>query len=386
MVNKFLILCSRLNLSSEVLSQMESLLESDLNWTELVEKSNEEGVGPLLYRNLRAFKERIPDASKVELRDMYNKNTARNMYLFQKVKPLLQAINDSELKVAVTKGARLAETLYPDIGLRPFVDIDLVVHPSAWPELEEILEKLGFSREEDYGLILNQKKKEFHWTSALIFGKGRLTVEVHFHYLGLQLPLVLENDLWESAQNISVGNSPAKVLSPEYELCYLCLHALQHSYYRLIWLTDIAEMLQKQDLNWEKILDICQKESIAAPLSYGLHLVNCLWPGTLSENILEMFKISAFERKLLRFFWPEEDVLTRNLSLRFPYDTPTLFSLLRRKKPLLALRTLFKIFFPPRAWVSYYYKIPVNSSRIFLHYLWRLTRPISLFFRQLFPH
>jgi hypothetical protein len=308
------------------------------------------------------------------------------MYLFQKVKPLLQAINDSGLKVAVTKGARLAETLYQDIGLRPFVDIDLVVHPSAWPELEEILEKLGFSREGDFGPKLNQKDRELHWTFTPIFRKERLLVEMHFHYLGLQLPFALEDDLWACSQNIKIGASPAKVLSPEYELCYLCLHALQHSYCLLIWLTDIAEMASREDLNWEKILDICQKESIAAPLSYGLHLVNCLWPGTLSENILEMFKISAFEQKLLKFFWPEEDVLTRNLSLQFPYYTPTLFSLLRRKKPLLTLDTLFKIFFPPRAWVSCYYKIPVNSPRIFLHYFWRLTRPISLFFQQLFPH
>jgi len=381
---EFMILCSRLNPSSEASSQMETLLESNLDWEELAEKVRREEVGPLLYRNLKRFENRIPVQAKKKLMDLYSKLTIRNLWLFEQLKPLLQTIHDRDLDVAITKGLRLTETLYQSISLRPFRDVDLVVVPEDWPELKQILERLGFKQEFNFDPVVKRKKSGFQSTMNSAFRKGLLIVEVHFNYLGLEIPFSSENDFWKSVQMARIAGLPAKVLSQEYELCYLCLHALQHSYRRLIWLTDIAEISSSLNLDWDKIIDICRRERISAPVFYGLHLVNYLWPKTLSENILEKFKVSSIEWRLLQFFWPEEKVMSRNLPLIFPYYTPTLFSLLARKKLVPALRTLLRIFFPPKAWVAHHYQIPPHSLRIFLHYFWRLSRPIFLVFRRLF--
>lgn len=378
-----LIFCSRLFPSGGSLSHVDNLLDSIEDWSSLIKQSAEEGVSPLLYKNLKLFHRKIPDFALERLRAIYLNNTGRNIYLIEKVKPLLQAINDCHLKVAVTKGARLAQTLYQDLGLRPFVDIDLVVHSGDWPKFEKLLRDFGYSPEEEVSLSGPKIKEEWDWTFRPNYRKGRLILEIHFHYLGLHFPSSYEEDFWENTQDITIEGEKCRVLSPEYELCYLCLHAMQHSYGKLIWLTDIAELSAAKNLNWDKVILICRREKIYAPVYYALHLVNILWPQTVSRDILERFRVSPLERWLLQFSWPEEHILERTVSLQFPYYAPTLFSLIERKKPVLFLKTLLRIYFPSRRWVASSHNFSVNSPKVYLHYAWRLSRPILLFARRL---
>lgn len=382
-VDRLLILCSRPNLGSQALSQIQSLLAPDLDWDKFIKKTSSEGTSPFLFTNLKQFANFIPASILGLLKEIYYTNTARNIYFYENLRPLFQEICSTQLKVALIKGARLAETLYHDIGLRYFEDIDLLVYPSDWRKLEKILKGLSFSANSDTPLLAIQKTGRLDWTSGPIFRKGRLNVEIHFNLSGFHLPFNLDKDLWESIQKRSISNIEANVLSLEYELCLLCLHALQHSYSRLIWLTDIAELASKESLNWDKIISICQTEKIHAPVYYGLHLANCLWPQSIPVEILKRFHLTRFEQKALRFLWPEEKVMSRILSTALPWFAPTFLSLLARKKILLLARNLLRFYFPPQDWVVRYYNIPSNSIKMYRHYIWRLYRPILILSKRI---
>ena len=285
--------------------------------------------------------------------------------------------------MAISKGARLAETLYRDIGLRPFADIDFFVALDDWPKFEKILEKCGFMKDENFRFPLDPARRGLAWTFAPMYHKNGLLAEVHLNYLGLHLAFSSEDDLWRTAVPARIGEAEAKVFSEEYELCYLCLHAQQHSYDRLIWLTDIAEISSSGKVKWDKIQEICRKEKISASVFYGLFLANILWPGTVQVSILNRFEVTSFERKLLKLFWPEERVSSRKGLLQFPFYTPTFFSLLSRKKPSLAAKTFWHIYFPPRDWVACSYGIPKKSLKIYFHYLWRVARPVLVVSRKI---
>lgn len=383
MTHPFVVLCSRLDLRPDILVQVESRISAGLNWDEVVKKAREDGVAALLFRHLKKYRGRIPDSALDLFKNFYYQNLARNLVFFQKLKPLFNEIEDSGLRVAVIKGGRLAETLYKDIGLRPFVDVDLLVDYSHRKKLYEILKKLGFSRKSSAS-----EDKQFgngrysFWTLRPYFCKKRLVIEIHYNFPGLHLPFSLEEDLWNSLQSKKIGEVEAKVLSPEYELCLLCLHAQQHSYAYLIWLVDIAELASQDGLDWEKIFKICAEEHIQAPVFYGLYLVNCLWPETVPQKVLHRFKLAWLERRLLHFFWPAESVLQRNLSFDFPMHTPTFFSLLERKRFILAVKSFTQFTFPPQEWIAKYYGIPAHSLRICRHYLWRVSRPVILVSRR----
>jgi len=381
---KLLILGSRVELNPSQKSEFKQILHKDLNWHELLKRAHLENVSPLLYRNLKVYEDKVPDEVVSQLNRIYITNFGRNLYLLNALKPVLQAVEDSGMRVALVKGPRLAKTLYKDIGLRFFIDVDLFVDSSYRTEFQELLRDLGFVQAtgESISRELSEREKMF-WTYRPVYRKGKLELELHYNFPGLHMPFSMSEDLWGSIQKIDIEGSPAQILSPEYELCLLCLHSQQHSYSRLDWFTDIAEMSGEDEPDWDKVIEICRKENISAPVYYGLYLVNQLWPGTVSENILSRFYVSPLDRRLLHFFWPVESVKSREPKLLFPMHAPTFLSVLSRKRPGPFIRALYDFFFPPRSWVSFYYGISPHSYKMGLHYLWRFWRPVYLIFRRL---
>ncbi|MFB0564451.1 MAG: nucleotidyltransferase family protein [Candidatus Aminicenantaceae bacterium] len=384
MINKLIVLCSRLNFSPQDSSKIEYLLESDSNWEQIIKKAAKEGVAPLLYHNLKKYRGEIPVFAMEQLKRKYQISTARNTYIYKNLKAPLQAIKDSNLRVAITKGTRLAVTLYQDIGLRPFMDVDLIAHFSDWQNLREILKDLSFTHN-PYGEYISKHDQErYDWTCYNYFRKDNLLIDIHFDPFDLRLPAKNIEKFWESARKENISGIESYVFSPEYEFCKLCVHTQKHSYHPLIWLTDIAEFSSRGGLDWNQTLRICREEEIFAPVYYGLHIVNRLWPGTFSNNTINTFKVGILKQKLLEFFWPEEKVLSRNTSLKVPFHTPTIFPLLSRKRILFKLKTLFHIFFPHQDWVAHFYEIPPNSIKMLLHYAGRFLRLISVFSKFLF--
>ncbi len=377
-------MCSRVKPRPEQRSEVEKILDGSLDWEKVLKRAQEESVLPLLYQNLKPYAGKVPDDILKRLNQIYIRNSARNLYLLNSLKPVLEAVDHSGIKAAVIKGARLAKTTYEDIGLRFFIDVDLLVFPSHRTRMIKVLEKLGFVQTESKYMHHELSEREkMYWTYRPVYTRGRLELELHYNFPGLHMPFSMSHDLWRHVQRIDLEGAPAQILSPEYELCLLCLHSQQHSYSRLDWFTDIAEMSTVSGLDWNKVLSICRRERIEASVSYGLRLVNEFWPGTVSKDIIRRFSVSPLERMLLEFFWPKDLVRSRGQKLMFPMHAPTFFSVLARKKPLLFMKAVYQFFFPPRSWVSFYYGISPGSYKMVVHYLWRLWRPAYLVMRRL---
>jgi hypothetical protein len=158
---------------------------------------------------------------------------------------------------------------------------------------------------------------------------------------------------------------------------------MEHSYSRLIWLTDIAELVSRHGLDWDKLKATCRREGIGAPVYYGLFLADRLWPGAIPREALGGLRPGPVQRGILELFWPVTKVRARRLSLIFPFFMPTFFALIGRKDPGLLIRTVLRTLFPPRAWVAHYYGTGLGTLRLAGHYLWRIQRPFVLVARRL---
>jgi hypothetical protein len=276
-MERLLIRFSRIDPGERSFSLARETLSLHVNWDAFIRKSVQEGVAPLIYRNLRSLRGLVPGKALDDLGSVFYRNALRNERLYWTASALFRDIHRFGLRVAVTKGARLALTLYPDRGLRAFADIDLFVHPEDWPALRKILDEKGFEANSARQSRFDPRDRSLHWTFSPYYRLGDLLIELHFSYLGLHLPFLSEDDLWASAGTAKNGDIEIPVLSPEYELCYLCLHALQHSYSRLLWLTDIAEHASRGNVDWDRAAGICRAEGITAGVRHGLDLVNALY-------------------------------------------------------------------------------------------------------------
>jgi hypothetical protein len=380
---RLLVLCSRPDPGPGAGPEVRGLLSPRPDWELLLRRADEEGVLPLLYWNLRRWPEEVPPDVLDRLKVSYLRNLARNSQISRELEPLLRAIKDSGLGVVLTKGLRLASNVYPDMGLRPFWDVDFLVHPADWWALEKILAGLGFEETPDTGMKAGLPAPDRDWTYSPYFRRGGLVLEFHFNILGLHFPVGPEPMGRMTAAPMAVCGAEVAILSPEHELCYLCLHAQQHSYQRLIWLADIAELASRPGIDWGRVFAACGSLKIRASVHHGLRLAEKLWPGAAPRNVLLELRPRSLERAALRFFWPEAAVAGREAALPWPYYMPSLFSLWERRSLALAARTLSGIFFPPRPWLARASGIPGNSFLIYYQYARRLSRPVGLAVRRL---
>ena len=368
---RLFILCSRPAPGPGAREEVLRLAGSVRDWDRALGKAEEEGILPLLYWNLRDNPGAVPAAVLETLRRSFLRNLARTAQVYRELELFLESVRRRGLRAALTKGGRLALDLYPEPALRPFWDVDFIVHPSDWPALKKILAALGFAASADGG-----GDPPLDWAYSPYYRKNSLFLEFHFTPLGLHFRNRGEDGLWSSASRLSVRGTEAMVLPAEHELCYLCIHAQQHSYQRLVWLSDIAELASRPGLDWDRVLKISRVERIKGPVFYGLHLANTLWPGAVPPGPMAELLPGPFERAGLRILWPEAATAARRAAPAWPYYMPSLFSLWERKSPGLAARTLRDILFPPRAWLAATCGLPPNSLRLYGRYVDRILRPV----------
>jgi hypothetical protein len=380
--NRLLVLCGRTDPGPQASGEIARLLDRSPDWESLIFRAEEEGVLPLLYWNLRARADSVPPDILETLKVRYLWNAARNAWIAAGLEPFFRAVRDSGLWVVLTKGLRLAWTVYPDPGLRPFWDIDFIVRPGDWPAVSGILASLGFEEATAAGEDRGRSGADAGWSHSPYFRRRGLILEFHFNSPGLHFPLRAESGFWEAGPAL-IGGAEALALVPELELCYLCLHAQQHSFRKLVWLADIAEMVSRGHPDRERVEEICGALGIHASVYHAFRLVNALWPGTVAPDVLAKLRPGVVRRSALHFFWPEKGIAARKARISWPYDMPSLFSLWERGSPALAFRTLGSIFFPPREWLARATGVSQDSVLIYYQYVRRLARPLAVAARRM---
>ncbi len=119
---------------------------SDADWEAFIHKAQAEGVAPLVYwafsRSERLSS--LPQAPRNFLRVSYAGTWMRNQRNFKELEVLSGLFARAEIPMVALKGICFALTIYPDIGLRPMGDMDLLVPRSKLAEAVHIAKSLGY--------------------------------------------------------------------------------------------------------------------------------------------------------------------------------------------------------------------------------------------------
>jgi hypothetical protein len=170
---------------------------------------------------------------------------------------ILSGLHEEGFRVLLLKGMPLGLRLYPDLGLRPRCDTDLLVERAALPALDRIMDGLGFvtsypAAEGDYNAEVayrpSSRERMFvydvHWEiSNKIASFSRA---MGFEYL------------WSRSVELEVEGVKTRTLGDVDALLLACVHRAGHLGFggeRLIWLYDIHLLLER--------LEPSQKEEFA---------------------------------------------------------------------------------------------------------------------------
>jgi hypothetical protein len=274
------------------------LLSQHFDQDRLIETAVSEGVGGLLYKNLKKIGVLgyLGHGQIEKLQSFYYSAARLNLKLLHDLKEILQKLNQSKTRVVLLQGIPLLQQIYLDIGLRPLTDIDLWVLPEYFSGVESTLIKLGYRNDPFY-------PKTFKRNSTLI--------DVNTHILWTDriknrrfLINADQQNIFENCQAIEVEGENADCLSRTDQIIYLSLHAFKHNLDRLIWLVDIKNLLKGWETSdWVALAKRSKELGIKHVVSYILFYLDHLFEFQLPPATREIYKytkISYMERHILR--------------------------------------------------------------------------------------
>src|SRR5580658_1500918 len=225
---------------------------SALDWSEFLRLAEHHGIVPLAAFNLiehgRGEPGRgLPPEIERSLRSAYEANLRHSLWFAAELARIMQHLEHRQLRAVPYKGSVLAQSLYRDLGLRSFSDLDFLISSKDLERAKRALAEIGYRPSANLKPAVERfwlrKGNERAFDSAA----GKNLVELqwalvpHFYAVDLRV-----EDLLARAGRTVVGGCEMPCLSPEDSLLVLCLHAAKHLWARLIWLADIAETLRSQ--------------------------------------------------------------------------------------------------------------------------------------------
>ena len=287
--HELLICCARTSRTSGTNARIEALLGEEIDWGYLLPTAHVHGMAPLLYWHLDAASpEAIPEDAFDYLRDHFRANSLQNLLLAGELVRLLKLLGARGIPTVPYKGPALAASVYGNLALRQFIDLDLIVHRRDVPKVKELLVTLGYRPQ--YRLTPPQEAALLGSRGTYVFTRddGKSTVELHWEIVEhLSSPLDLER-LRGRLRYAPLGGELVPMLSPEDTLLILCAHGFKHLWERLGWVCDVAELIRSYpDMQWGWIVTRAEALGGERMLLLGLLLANDLLGASLPGWLLQ---------------------------------------------------------------------------------------------------
>ena len=374
--NKLLLLCSRVSVNANIISQIKNLIKQKLDWNLLFVNATQEKILPLVYFHLSRLSLmcHIPSELASEFKRISFGITGNNVSIYKELNRLLKLFKQSNLDVIVLKGASYIETLYHNISLRSMGDIDLLVKEDNLQNARELLLNNGYIQQSGW---TEHQQIDTHHLPHFIHQRNKTVVELHWT-IGMYeeiLPINMD-EIWNRVHTIQFETEKMQILSPEDMILHQCCHLfiVHGGEFSLKNLCDLSEIIQKyrQTINWDLIINCSIRYKIAVLVYGGIFLVQQIYNRAIPIHVTEKLKTkySAKQLSWLQNFVNNDFISEKKGKIKTPLSRLLWFNGPRNKVKYLLI-TLF----PPHDLLIKRYSLNKNSKLFILYYL---VRPIQL--------
>ena len=318
--------CAGVELFPGRIARIARAAESTPDWDALFRQAEFHGVLPLLAYNLTEHARTLSPEVEAFLRSTYEENVRRNLWFANELVRTIGGLDKERVRAVPYKGPVLAASVYGDLALRSFSDLDLLISPDAFDQSKQALQALGYRPSEQLTPPVERfwLKKGYERSFDSSNGKNLLELQwallPYFYAVDLRL-----EDLLARSVHTLVGGKKVPCLSPEDSLLVLCLHAAKHLWTRLIWVCDIAETMRTQTVDYELLLLRARETGILRIVGVSV------W---LTKHLLEATVPPAFQEVITAD--PEVRILGQEFAARlarqatYDLDSSDYFRLIRR--------------------------------------------------------
>lgn len=270
--------CARLRLDEAAGERIRALVAGPLDWELLHALAVEHGVFPLLSLHLRGVAGNIlPSASLAKMSELSRSHSILCLSFVAELFHILEIFRAAGIPAVPYKGPVLAAQAYGDPALRVFSDLDLILRHSDVARACGLLAEHGYQSQIPLAAVsAGRVPGQFPFARQ----GSRVHLELHTERTLRYFPRRLNlEEMLRRLQSISVNGREVLTFSAEDTLSLLCVHGSKHFWERLMWIADIAALLQRsQGLNWQ--LCLAQARLLGARRMVHLGVL-------LAENLLQ---------------------------------------------------------------------------------------------------
>lgn len=291
---QLLLACARPHPDPPILNRINRLFQHPIDWEHLVNTAQRNRVLPLVYRSLQQVSpDQVPGPVMQRIREGYLAIAARSLLLSTELLDVLKLFKDSDILAVPLKGPVLAESLYGDLTLRSFDDLDILVHPCDAFRARNLLLLRGYKSnieltEDQFGTYL---KTEYSMELTL---NGRVIIDFHWDATGRYLSRPFGMQLFEDRLEKATLDGKEVYQPPvEYLLFYQCLHGSKNCWTYLESVCTLAEIIRsRSDIDWRVVQRLSREMRCEVMLHLGLGLAYALLDAAPPAAVLERARAS----------------------------------------------------------------------------------------------
>jgi hypothetical protein len=298
-----LLLASVAGEPGEASPSLRALSQKPVRWDVLFRLADDHGVSSLLYRNLSLLPGVVPAVELAILRREHETNIRKSLVIAGEMMRILDCLDAAGIETIPYKGVATAEIYYGDMALRRSGDIDLFVRRRDALRAKNAVRKLAYvprvpipdAAEENY--IASGYEYTFDCALGTNLLELKWALEPRYYAVDFDV-----DGLFDRAGYATVAGRRVRTPSPEDLLLVLSVHAAKHVWGRLIWLCDIAQILQWENLNWDEVQSQARELGVERILRITLllanHFLGIQIPGAMRSATLSDTRARAFVEKI----------------------------------------------------------------------------------------
>ena len=241
------------------------LAVTDATWERLVQWATADRViGALAHAALRDLA--LTDAQLIALRRRQLASCQATMSVDASLPPVAAALDAAGIEFAVLKGVATARLLYPDVTMRHYVDIDLLIRYEVLPDAVRALAPLtAQSAPAQAGPAREWAVKEH----ALLDRRG-VEVDVHYGVQGSLLSSRLDTDLLlQRRQPLDVDGVAVHALSDAGLLVHAVLH-MSSANWKMSGIPDVVLLCRRVSPTDAEVQQLIERPAVRRLLVWAL--------------------------------------------------------------------------------------------------------------------
>jgi Uncharacterised nucleotidyltransferase len=215
-------------------------------------------------------------------------NVQKNLFFAREMLRLLESFRQTGIAFAAFKGPVLAGSIYGDLSLREFHDLDIMVHEADLCQAEDILTARGYQAEfpdrKFRSVFLN-----YHGQYAFRHIESGNWLDLHWRLAGKTTAFPLQAvEVWARLGQVTIAGRTVPTFADDDLALFLAAHGTKDGWKRLLWVCDFAQFLQRsQAIDWAQVFDRAARSHCSRPLLLAVILASSLLDAPAPKELLE---------------------------------------------------------------------------------------------------